>query len=506
LAQGIQFVSVHPSVYFQKMNAMWIAATLVALLPVAAQTEDSGCLLQKQTAGHEHLSTGATKSAMHQGGEISSSQEHWAILELSEYSSQGSWDWWSDGDIYAHVVLHPSGFEYKSEVQYNQNQGNLNLNIYVPTSVGTISVSLYDHHEWFSHDLVGTASFNPSTDCGAGEICSFSMHFRSADTVVEHVAWATTRWFTGASVRPQAEACNKKGIWVHYEEESREKSVYKLASVQADTVDKAIFFAQTGSVFPESLHGIHWMDQRGTSLYKGPYPEDPTYRQTCELAADEVFVSFGEAAWNPHTKCVTGVRQYGGGPLSGHWSWLDQGGVSSNQWDDGAGWNMKYDFCFRDEAMTFIDVLIRVSLSRAVADTLGLESLFPPHVEVTLPTWLNGVSMKKTVWGWDRLTTIGPSWLRTLIRSVFESHVIQAVFGMGTGLGGDYPFLTGGLECHYPLLQIVDGNGNRTKYWQDYMTYINNGTTCEAADFTNAYYCPINRAAGTVVMGRLQEF
>ena len=196
------------------MNAMWIAATLVALLPVAAQTEDSGCLLQKQT-GQEHLSTkSATKSAMHQGGEISASQEHWAILELSEYSSQGSWDWWSDGDIYAHVVLHPSGFEYKSEVQYNQNQGNLNLNIYVPTSVGTISVSLYDHHEWFSHDLVGTASFNPSTDCGAGEICSFSMHFRSADTVVEHVAWATTRWFTGASVRPQAEACNKKGIWV----------------------------------------------------------------------------------------------------------------------------------------------------------------------------------------------------------------------------------------------------------------------------------------------------
>lgn len=52
--------------------------------------------------------------------------------------------------------------------------------------------------------------------------------------------------------------------------------------------------------------------------------------------------------------------------------------------------------------MTFIDVMIRISLSRILSDTLGLPSLFPPHVEVTLPTWLNGVSMKKTKFGWDR--------------------------------------------------------------------------------------------------------
>ena len=153
-------------------------------------------------------------------------------------------------------------------------------------------------------------------------------------------------------------------------------------------------------------------------------------------------------------------------------------------------------------------VLIRVSLSRAVADTLGLESMFPPHVEVTVPVWLNNVGMplggflgcwlkkmggfwaqtkgggyvkhdfwrclvsietfsssfwgcpctsctsctciirhisiwfcswtyppprKKTAFGWDRVTTIGPSWLRNLIRHAFKSEVVQAVFGMGTG-------------------------------------------------------------------------
>lgn len=35
--------------------------------------------------------------------------------------------------------------------------------------------------------------------------------------------------------------------------------------------------------------------------------------------------------------------------MSGHWSWLDEGGVTSTQWANGNGWNMKYDFCFRDE-------------------------------------------------------------------------------------------------------------------------------------------------------------
>lgn len=42
---------------------------------------------------------------------------------------------------------------------------------------------------------------------------------------------------------------------------------------------------------------------------------------------------------------------------------------------------MKYDFCYRDAEMTFIDVLIRVSVSRVLSEKLGL-GIFPPHVEV----------------------------------------------------------------------------------------------------------------------------
>lgn len=48
------------------------------------------------------------------------------------------------------------------------------------------------------------------------------------------------------------------------------------------------------------------------------------------------------------------------------------------------------------------------------------------------------IPRKKTAFGWDRVTTIGPSWLRTAIRHAFKSSVVQAVFGMGTG-GGRRP-------------------------------------------------------------------
>ncbi|CAK9017820.1 unnamed protein product [Durusdinium trenchii] len=469
---------------------MWALLTASALTAALAACEDGNCDVSNLLQKHRHQSMGAESKAKA------------ATSELTEYQVEGSWDWWSEGDIYAHVEVNPSKFAYKSEVRYDQNKGDLDMQIYLPTDVGTIKVSLYDHHEVLSHDLVGTSTFNPATDCGAEDVCSFTLKFRSTETVVEEVARLQGRWIRGGALRAHAEECNKRGTFVHFEEETREKSTYKLYSVKAEGIENELFYARNGSVFPASLHGVHWMDQRGTSLRKrGKYEEEPDYKQVCALSAEEVFMHFGEAAWNPKTKCATGVRQYGGSPLSGHWSWLDEGGVTSTQWANGNGWNMKYDFCFRDEEMTFIDVMIRISLSRILSDTLGLPSLFPPHVEVTLPTWLNGVSMKKTKFGWDRLTTIGPSWLRTLIRTTFDSGIIQSVFGMGVGLGEDWPFLSGGMECHYPLLQIVDGHGQRGKYYQDYLEYINNGTSCTTPTFD----CQVNQAPGTVVIGRLER-
>ena len=188
---------------------------------------------------------------------------------MTDYKVEGSWDWWSEGDIYAVVEVNPSllgrrvffwswdwshelfaclhvgascfgacnlscrKFNYKSEVQYDQNKGNLNLNIYVPANVGTIKVTLYDHHDTWDHDLVGSTSFSPATDCGADDVCSVTLKFRSSETVVEEVAQASARFIRGGAVKAHAKDCNKRGVWVHYEEESREKSKYKLTSVKA---------------------------------------------------------------------------------------------------------------------------------------------------------------------------------------------------------------------------------------------------------------------------------
>ena len=56
---------------------------------------------------------------------------------------------------------------------------------------------------------------------------------RSTETLVEEVATLKGRWFRGAAVRPHAEQCNERGVWVAFEEVTREKSKYELFSVKA---------------------------------------------------------------------------------------------------------------------------------------------------------------------------------------------------------------------------------------------------------------------------------
>ena len=57
--------------------------------------------------------------------------------------------------------------------------------------------------------------------------------FRSTETVVEEVARVQGRWIRGLALRPHAELCNERGIWVAFEEVKREKSRYELFSVKA---------------------------------------------------------------------------------------------------------------------------------------------------------------------------------------------------------------------------------------------------------------------------------
>jgi hypothetical protein len=110
---------------------------------------------------------------------------------------------------------------------------------------------------------------------------------------------------TGAEMIRRADALNMRGVMILVDDTTLIGSKYELARIPTDNVEEHMAFAKNGSVFPEVAHGIWWMDQRGIHL---PIPSDPDYAQVCDSAADEILVSFGEAGWDPQSRCVTGVH------------------------------------------------------------------------------------------------------------------------------------------------------------------------------------------------------
>jgi len=346
-------------------------------------------------------------------------------------------------------------------------EGNLDLHIYVPLMATSAQISLYGP----SRSLIGSTKL----DLLGAEPAWCSLEEAGSANGCSYQKISSGYLVTGQGMFQRARELNQKGVPVRITEKTRFGALYTTYAIKNDAVETELFFANSDSVFPESLHGIHWMDQRGTAL---PLKSDPEYQQVCESAAEEVLMTFGEAGWDPETLCATGVSQYSGSPLSGHWTWLNYGPATSPEWASGAGWNAEYRFCFRDSSFQFVDVLLQVPLNK-----LPYMGWWPLGTRIELPTWINNVGMSKTAWGWDRVTTIGPAWLRSILR----------VFGIDRLM----PAMGGG--CHYPLLPIVDGRGERTEHYDAYLAYVNTDTECEEPSFT----CPRNRGQGTQLVGRL---
>jgi len=471
------------------------------------EDKEASYLLQR-SAEHANLKAARVKEI----GQAQDLPPAWAILGLTEYrvKREHQGEWWPDiGDIFADDWIGPMGYKHRSKVVPNRLDGDLDLHIYLLANSTEVNISLYDHDDFSEHDFIGSASFvplGPTTGCDESKAsvqggCPFKWTM-TKETQHGQVETATLKGYfaMGDAMYSQRRAANKRGVLVQFEECTREHHVFELARIQNDKIEEELFYAEAGSVFPQSLHGIHWMDQRGRTLADGPYPSDPEYRQVCARAAEENLVHFGEAAWDPKTLCATGVRQYSGGPLSGHWSWMDAGDGKSRPWAAGIAWHMKYDFCFRDKSMTYIDVLTRISINKFLETRFGLgEDYLPFDFEFTLPTWINNVGMAKRPWGWDRVTTLGPSWLRRLTAMLYSQDVefIQNFFN-ALGLVPEIDF-EGTIACHYPVLQVVDGHGKRTDNYAAYLEYLNNQTTCSKASFE----CPVNRGQGTQLIGRL---
>jgi len=198
------------------------------------------------------------------------------------------------------------------------------------------------------------------------------------------------------------------------------------------------------------LHGIFWMDQRGVNV---PAATGPEYQQVGDSASDEFLVSFGETHWDPETRCAGPVPVYGG--KQGHWTFMDQQGPpgpgASKVWEDADKTKLYLEFCFKSDALDEIDIHVYAK------HTVTL------WFWVRVPWWGLHLKMIKTSWGWDRQTT-----------AIASSRTM-----------------------HYPVFQIVDGDGQRTEHYDEYLRWANNQTS------TDHVSQPINKGEGTSLIGRL---
>jgi Amt family ammonium transporter len=243
------------------------------------------------------------------------------------------------------------------------------------------------------------------------------------------------------------------------------------------------------------------MDQRGVNL---PLASDPSYKQVGSTAADELVVTFGEAVWDPNTRCAGRVPVFGG--HRGHWTYMDQGtdGIpKSDIFETTLTSRLNLEFCFRDHRMDVIDLKNYVKASSLVgAVGFSLPATWDGYVEI--PQWIMHLSMVKKPWGWDRVTTILDVERAKLLNAVLPSDLRS------------WLDLKPYAEAHYPVFQIVDGHGQKTEHWDAYLTWANDPSSWKGYNCTNnapnnnfgstssTFTCPSNHGNGMQLVSRLQ--
>ena len=270
-----------------------------------------------------------------------------------------------------------------------------------------------------------------------------------------------------------------------------DRADYALHRIRNDAVEHELVYAKRGDLVPAVMHGIFWMDQRGVA--PALTAADPSYSQVGGTAADELLVSFGEAEYNPLTRCSV-VPLVGG--RGGHWTFMDQTGkAESSTHADVTSVLLTLDFCFTSADYSEVNVGLRVKAGNFFEALTGSD--LPDIVDgyVSIPSSIISLTMVKTEWGWDRITTAGSA-VKLLSRQVLAAwkHVLPLEFAA----------LLDGLQTtyHYPVFQIVDGDGKRTRNYPAYLEWANKQTDVAytgPSDFEHA----LNRGNGTQLVGRL---
>lgn len=227
---------------------------------------------------------------------------------------------------------------------------------------------------------------------------------------------------------------------------------FEVAEVANDEVEQQLPFAKPGSDIPEGFHGVFWLDQNHASSIA----KDPRYADSKPFShppSDETVVTFGDKpiGYDPQTNCAGPVPNYGG--QKGHWTFLSTTG-GRLQMRGSITSRLTADFCF-DKAMEHVEVQAAVLV---------------PFVKIWVfpPSWMFVMRMEKTAWGWDRVTTVGPNvthflnnaYYRSMLEKIFPEQLMKI---LESGDGGAF---------HYPFIRIVDGEGRRTKYYDEYLAYV----------------------------------
>jgi len=232
----------------------------------------------------------------------------------------------------------------------------------------------------------------------------------------------------------------------------------------SDQVEHFMNYAKAGSSIPKELHGIWWMDQYGfSSVAKSrSYTFAPA-------GTPEVLASFGEggddgAAYEQETRCVTPITLYGGN----RWTAQDnQGGRGLLAFHQGV--RNTLSFCFTNDTHDEVKIYQKMLASMAAlgpfrigavaASLLGFYDAGDGYVWI--PNSLMSMGMVKKPWGWDRVTTV----LDTI-------QDVKAPFWHPEPLLNLLKEAQRAAAAHYPLIQVVDGYGKRTKYYDEYLAFM----------------------------------
>lgn len=211
----------------------------------------------------------------------------------------------------------------------------------------------------------------------------------------------------------------------------------EVQTVENSKIESQMPYINTGDKAPSGFHGIFWLDQWHTS----------------SACTKETLVSFGDKGteWEPESGCLGPVPGYGG--HRPHWTFTNTAGGSFQLASGSMPSRITANFCFDDKTQQNLDVVVGV--------LAGNDWLF-------LPTWLGQMRMERTSYGWNRITVLGPNVSQTLNKYgkflKYGQGVLQDFFDiLNVGDSG---------AMQYPVVQVVDGDGQKTKYWDEYMQYV----------------------------------